>query len=320
VNRVVVIVAVVGALALALAGFLSSPTTKTVTATVVAPPTSRQQGAPVVVTIDPAHEDGLTPAQKIFRGAGASGCGTERAGVKHLTDGFALPADGVVMTPDQLVAMAAPPVTQDSPRFPVEQQLLVLENVHVIAAKQEADSDLHVIIATPTGAELNVEAPQAQCDESSPYAGVLAQARAAMDQAMPSISGAHYTPLDLRATIEGVLFFDVLHGQRGAPNGVELHPVTFFSTTGGPPPPITTTTVPTTTASTTTVPTQTVLTRTVVTTAVVTRTVVTTTVITTTEPTTTVITTTEPISTVPTSTVGGPTTLVATTRGPTTTG
>jgi hypothetical protein len=141
------------------------------------------------------------------------------------------------MTPEQLVAMAAPPVTQTSPRFPVEQQLVVLKRVHVIAAKQEADSDLHVLLLGRTGAELNVEAPQAQCEAGSPYAAQLAQARQSMDGAMPNVSSSHYTPLDLKATIEGVLFFDVLHGQRGAPNGVELHPVLYFSTTAGPPPP-----------------------------------------------------------------------------------
>jgi hypothetical protein len=257
VRRVLVIVVVVGALALALAGFLSSPATKTVTVTVGAPPTSKQPGAPVVVTIDPAHEDGLSPAERRLRSGGVSGCGTERAAVKHLTDGFVLPASAAVMTPDQLVAMAAPPVTQDSTRFPIEEQLVVLEDVHVIAAKQEADSDLHVILTTATGAELNVEAPQAQCDASSPYAGALAQARQAMDAAMPTVSGSHYTPLDLHATIEGVRFFDVLHGQRGAPNGVELHPVTFFSTAGGPPPPAPTTTETTTVSTTTESPTTT---------------------------------------------------------------
>jgi hypothetical protein len=231
---------VVGGLALGLAGFLAARGTRTVTVTVVAPPTSRQQGAPVVVTINPAHEDGLTPIQKFSLSHGVSGCGTERAAVKHLTDGFVLPVNASVMTPEQLVSLAAPPVTQASPRFPVEQQLVVLEDVHVIAAKREADSDLHVLLVSPTGAELNVEAPQAQCDSASPYADVLAQARQAMDAAMPNVSSSHYTPLDLTATIEGVLFFDVLHGQRGAPNGVELHPVTYFSTAGGPPPLVTT--------------------------------------------------------------------------------
>jgi hypothetical protein len=252
VSRILVILVVVAALALALAGFLSSPATKTVTVTVVAPPTSRQPGAPVVVTINPAHEDGLTPAEKARSGGGVVSCGTERAAVKHLTDGFVLPATSTVMTPDQLVAMAAPPVTQNSTRFPVEQQLVVLENVHVIAAKREGDSDLHVILTTATGAELNVEAPQGRCEASSPYAAKLADARQAMDEAMPTASAAHYTAEDLHATIEGVLFFDVLHGQRGAPNGVELHPVTFFSTAGGLPPPVTTTqTTPATTAVTT---------------------------------------------------------------------
>jgi hypothetical protein len=238
VSRIVVIVVVVAAIALAIAGFLASPGTKTTTVTVVAPPTSQRQGAPVVVTINPAREDGLNPAQRAIRGGGIAGCGTERAAVKHLADGFVLPRVVKVMTPEQLVAMPAPPVTQDSPRFPVERQLVAIENVHVIAAKRESDSDLHVILTTATGAELNVEAPQAQCDASSPYAATLADARRAMDIAMPSVSSSRYTPEDLHATIEGVLFFDVLHGQRGAPNGVELHPVTYFSTAGGPPPPI----------------------------------------------------------------------------------
>jgi hypothetical protein len=240
----VIIVAVVGGLTLGLAGFLAARGMRTVTVTVVAPATGTTQGAPVVVTIDPAQADGLTPIQKFSLSHGVAGCGTERAAVKHLTDGYVLPEQSTVMTPEQLVSMAAPPVTRDSPRFPVEQQLVVLENVHVIAAKREADSDLHVLLTTATGAELNVEAPQAECDSASPYASLLARARGAMDEAMPNVSSSHYTPLDFTATIEGVLFFDVLHGQRGAPNGVELHPVTYFSTAAGPPPPITTTTTP----------------------------------------------------------------------------
>jgi hypothetical protein len=34
------------------------------------------------------------------------------------------------------------------------------------------------------------------------------------------------------ATISGVAFFDVIHGQRGvAPNGIELHPALSFTKT-----------------------------------------------------------------------------------------
>ena len=225
-----------GGLALGLAGFLAARGTRTETVTVVAPQTGTTPGAPVVVTIDPSREDGLTPFKKFSLSHGVTGCGTERAAVKHLTDGFVLPARATVLTPEQLVAMAAPPVTQDSPRFPVERRLVALVNVHVIAVKQEADSDLHVLITSPTGAELNVEAPQAQCESGSPYVDLLTKARQSMDAAMPNTSSSRYTPEDFTATIEGVLFFDVLHGQRGAPNGVELHPVTYFSAIGGPAP------------------------------------------------------------------------------------
>jgi len=212
--RVVVVLLVVVSLAVSLAALVSRTRVQTVTVTV---------GAPVGLGLEPRNE---------LRAAG--GCGTERAAVKHLTDGFALPAEWVTMTPDDLVSLKPPPVTASSPRFPVERQVVVLTNVHVIAAKQEADSDLHVILAVPGGGEMNVEEPRAQCDATSPEAAVLAQARRAMDAAMPNVSSAHYTPENLTATIEGVLFFDVLHGQRGAANGVELHPITFFAV--APPP------------------------------------------------------------------------------------
>jgi hypothetical protein len=227
---------VAGGLALGLAGFLASRGTRTVTVTVVAPAAGTRQGAPVVVTIDPAREDGLTPFKKFALSHGVTGCGTERAAVKHVTDGFVLPTRATVMTPEQLVSMAAPPVTQDSPRFPVERKLVALVNVRVIAVKQEADSDLHVLLTSPTGAELNVEAPQAQCESGSPYVDLFTKARQSMDAAMPNASSSRYTAENFTATIEGVLFFDVLHGQRGAPNGVELHPVTYFSALGGPAP------------------------------------------------------------------------------------
>lgn len=226
---------------------------------------------PYVPTINPAGErEAADSGGRVGVRLGAVSCGSERAAVKHLTDGFTLPATPTVMTPDQLVALAAPPVTPNSPRFTSvppnslpETTLVELQNVHVIAAKQEADSDLHVIIATSGGAELNVEAPMAACDSSSPYAAELSAARAAMDAAMPGVSTSTYTPENLTATIEGVLFWDVLHGQRGAPNGIELHPVTFFQVVGsGPPipsplptttvtpPPLTTTMVSTTTTMT----------------------------------------------------------------------
>jgi hypothetical protein len=213
--RAVVVTVLIAALGLALAAVLRGPRVKTVTVTLT------RAGEPDALA--PTTSTGARLSRK------AVACGTERAAVKHLTDGFVLPLIAKTMTPADLVAMTAPGVTPDSPRLPEEKQVVELENVHVIAAKQEADSDLHVIISTSTGAELNVEAPMAPCESGSPYGAQLDEARAAMDAAMPAVSSNHYTPENLTADIVGVLFFDVLHGQRGAPNGVELHPVTYFS-------------------------------------------------------------------------------------------
>jgi hypothetical protein len=200
--RAVVVTVLIAALGLALAAVLRGPRVKTVTVTLT------RAGEPDALA--PTTSTGARLSRK------AVACGTERAAVKHLTDGFVLPLIAKTMTPADLVAMTAPGVTPDSPRLPEEKQVVELENVHVI-------------ISTSTGAELNVEAPMAPCESGSPYGAQLDEARAAMDAAMPAVSSNHYTPENLTADIVGVLFFDVLHGQRGAPNGVELHPVTYFS-------------------------------------------------------------------------------------------
>lgn len=161
-------------------------------------------------------------------------CGVERAAVKHLTDGFQLPVNPVYLTPEKLLALRAPNVGSGSPRFTAnpgslpETIKVQLTNVHVVAVKQESDSDLHVIIGSSQG-ELNVEAPMAVCDHASPYWQRLAVARTAIERAFPNASSGSYTVVDRYATIRGVLFWDVLHGQRGAANGVELHPVTMFT-------------------------------------------------------------------------------------------
>lgn len=248
------ILALASVMILAACGGGSSPTTPGHRRAVLVKP-STVPGAAGVVRIDPKAEISADQGGTKPKGlTAATSCGVERAAVKHLTDGFQLPAP-TVMTVDQLVAMAAPPVTASSPRLPQERTLVEIVGAHVIAAKQEADSDLHVIIQTSTGGEMNVEAPQAVCDSSSPYAAQLATARANLDAALGSVSSTAYTPENVTATIEGVLFFDVLHGQRGAANGVELHPVTLFQTGSAPPPPTTTsvtTTAPATTVATTT--------------------------------------------------------------------
>lgn len=164
-----------------------------------------------------------------------SGCGVERAAVKHLTDGYTL-GKAHADTIGHLVHLDVPPVEPSSGRFTEwrgpgrlpEGRLIQFTNAHVVAAKQEADSDLHIIVRDDAGDEMNVEAPQARCDSSSPYAARLAVARQHIDAAFPHVSSYRYTSVDVHALIRGTVFYDVLHGQRGAANGVELHPVTLF--------------------------------------------------------------------------------------------
>ena len=65
---------------------------------------------------------------------------------------------------------------------------------------------------------------------SSPKKAKMASARSAIIAACGQPSSSHFTHLNGPATVTGVGFFDIPHGQTGvAPNAIELHPVLKFS-------------------------------------------------------------------------------------------
>jgi hypothetical protein len=58
----------------------------------------------------------------------------------------------------------------------------------------------------------------------------MRNARSALVRSCGAPNRSHFTDLTGQATITGVGFFDVLHGQTGvAPNGIELHPLLGFT-------------------------------------------------------------------------------------------
>jgi hypothetical protein len=93
-------------------------------------------------------------------------------------------------------------------------------------AKLEADSDFHVVIAGTSGATMIAEFPDPACVSQRLYRPQIATARQMFVQRFGMPPSTHFVTLRGQATLTGVAFWDVLHGQRGvAPSGVELHPV-----------------------------------------------------------------------------------------------
>src|SRR3954462_3352206 len=93
----------------------------------------------------------------------------------------------------------------------------------------EDDGDAHLVIASLTNRQrtMIVEIPAESCiGRASRRARTkMRQARRSFERACGSTTGS-FRSLHGTATIDGVGFFDAIHGQRGiAPNGIELHPV-----------------------------------------------------------------------------------------------
>jgi len=175
-------------------------------------------------------------------------CGTERWPVKTLSDQDAAsvnfsPVDSSVA---ELRGLTAPASLPQSSRIAPTELTVYSVTAQLVEFKLEEDHDIHLVIAEPSdpSATMITEFPDADtCTGAvaSAHAGEMKSARAALVAAFGQPSSSSFTRMSSTATITGVGFFDVLHGQTGvAPNGIELHPVIGFSVLSGgsaPPPP-----------------------------------------------------------------------------------
>jgi hypothetical protein len=105
----------------------------------------------------------------------------------------------------------------------------------LMSMRKEDDSDLHLVVADPKlGGTMIIEFPSSTCTSGADknVRRSIRQARADLAAACGGESGATPVTLTGTATITGVGFFDVIHGQTGvAPNGIELHPALTFAST-----------------------------------------------------------------------------------------
>jgi hypothetical protein len=159
----------------------------------------------------------------------AARCGTERWGVKTLTDPDAerVQIDSPIIGTIEELRTLARAYSDTNIRTPAEEAVYSVEGI-VVAYKRENDADLHVVIRNDIGEEMIVEFPHPRCLQGS---RVLEEARSARTKFLgfvpPFRTARVQRPLKpIRVRVTGVLFFDRNHGQIGvAPNGVELHPV-----------------------------------------------------------------------------------------------
>ena len=155
----------------------------------------------------------------------ALGCGQERWDVKTGTDPDAgrVNLQPLPSTIADLVALPAPPPDPPARVAPAEFQVYTL-TATITEAKQEADSDYHLALSDGQGNTMIAEAACPGCASGSPWLTQIQAVRAAVDTAIPGLTG-QYQPVNRTATITGPASFDRIHGQAGvAPNGIEIHP------------------------------------------------------------------------------------------------
>jgi hypothetical protein len=148
-------------------------------------------------------------------------CGVERWRVKILADED---RERVRWSRETTSVAALRQIHSPSAPYPAARRIapyeLRLYRVHAIVRQTfpESDGDWHVVIADPDdiGETLVTEIPDSSCALGSGHEAEYAAARRAL----------RAVPRGALVELDGVGFFDYLHGQRGmAPNGFELHPV-----------------------------------------------------------------------------------------------
>ncbi len=154
-------------------------------------------------------------------------CGVERWAVKTLTDSA---AERVNLAPsfatvERLAALPVPAeFSRNAARLLPEFQTYTVKAT-LVEFKEEADSDIHLVIVGTSGESMIAEIPDPTCVQGSRLEAQIARARARFVELFGQPSRTWHE-VNASVTVTGVLFFDVHHGQTGvAPNAVELHPV-----------------------------------------------------------------------------------------------
>ena len=172
------------------------------------------------------------------RANGATTCGEERWAVKTLSDKrerlVRFKPKGTTVT--RLRKKRSPGVGPNTPRIKGVETTTWRIKVNLVEMKLEDDHDIHLVVSAPgkPSKTMITEFPDTTCNgaASSPKKAAMARSRAKLMVACGQPSSSHFTKLRGRATVTGVGFFDIPHGQTGvAPNAIELHPVLRFSAT-----------------------------------------------------------------------------------------
>ena len=160
----------------------------------------------------------------------AVACGIERWPEKTLQDRRAALVN-FTPKPISVETLRRKRVRRDPEGFrkaPVETTVYSVR-ARLLGVRAEEDGDVHLVISSLTNRRrtMIVEMPSADC-----VARASNSARRKMRAARRSFERVCGPPSDTfealhgTATIDGVGFFDFIHGQTGvAPNGIELHPV-----------------------------------------------------------------------------------------------
>lgn len=154
-------------------------------------------------------------------------CGVERWSIKTATDSDATSVTSGVL-PTTISYLLSIPATRPLPAAtrlrPVETTVWGL-SATLLEYRTEDDSDYHLVLIDGQGHTMIAEVPSADCIGTGPFRGAIQAARATIEAKLPRTST--FRTVNLPVEIQGIGFFDFLHGQTGvAPNGVELHPVT----------------------------------------------------------------------------------------------
>ena len=147
-------------------------------------------------------------------------CGFERWPVKVLIDQDSKLVDYTPINSSvaKLNSLEVPGTYPHDRRLKNEELHVFRVRARLIEMRDETDSDLHIIIADPDQIDTTMiaEIPAPFCALGSGHEKDYETARAKARQ----------IPLGALVEVEGVGFFDVMHGQSGvAKNGFEIHPV-----------------------------------------------------------------------------------------------